>query len=58
MYMNYCVVPEAFYDKIRLLPCKEEERLFMQVGLDSLPFFYFYRDLVSTLRVSFPLSDF
>ena len=54
MYMNFNIVLEAFYERIKLILCKEDERPFMQAGLDNLPFFYFYRDLVSALGVSFP----
>lgn len=58
MYQNFRVVSEAFYEKIKLLPCKGEERPFMRGEPGSPPFFYFYRDLVATLGVSFPLTDF
>ena len=49
LFTNYRVIFEAWFDKIRLLPCKEDERPFMQSTPGGSPFFYFYRDLVLML---------
>lgn len=58
LFMHYHVVSEAWFNKISLLACKEDERPFMQAAPRGSPFFCCYRDLVTTLGVSFPLTDF
>lgn len=58
LYMHHNVVSKEFYEKVKLLPCKEDDHLFIQADSNTTPFFFFYRDLVSVLGVSFSTSNF
>lgn len=58
MRVHYKIVTLEFLEKVKLLLWKEDECLFMHVSPGGTPFFYFDRDLVSTLGMSFPLTDF